>query len=728
MGRILVVAEKPSVARDIAKTLGAGQKGDGCLLGEKYVVSWAIGHLVTLAEPEEYGEKFKKWSFASLPIIPDEMELKAIKNTRSQLKVLHKWMNDKEITSIICATDSGREGELIFRYIYEITKCNKPFQRLWISSMTEQAIKEGFANLKDGTAYDLLYHSAKCRSEADWLVGMNATRAYTLRYHVLLSIGRVQTPTLALIVDKQKEINAFVSKDYYEIQTVFDGFHGFWIDEEEQTKIENEAVAKEISDKINAQDSLVTKVEKEEKRIPAPLLYDLTELQRECNRKFGYSAKKTLDIAQSLYEKRKMITYPRTDSRYLSDDMKGKVQNTMKRLGESQPFEEFATPLINGAKLLFTKRIIDNSKVTDHHAIIPTDVRPRLDSLAEEEKNVFLLVAARFISAFYPHYRYEVTKVYFTCQDERLLSKGTVVLEEGWQGVERKLVPMKGKKEKGNEEQKLPPLTEGELHKIKEAKVLKKKTTPPKAYTESSLLSAMENAGRFVEDETLKEQMKDSGLGTPATRAAIIERLLSVGYITRKGKNLIPTEKGMQLIQVVPEELRSPQTTGKWEKGLSSIAKGNMEEERFMASIKRYVSFLVEDAIKRKTDIVFPEEAKMGAKKGGKSLGKCPICKDGDVLENSKAYFCGKWKTGCKFTVWKDSLTPYGIELNSKTIQKLLKEEKIPDVSVTLPQTGEKGKSTMIFSADGKGQIELMDFTRDEMIEGKESSQANEGE
>lgn len=728
MGRILVVAEKPSVARDIAKTLGAGQKGDGCLLGEKYVVSWAIGHLVTLGEPEEYGEKFKKWSFASLPIIPEEMELKAIKNTRSQLKVLHKWMNDKEISSIICATDSGREGELIFRYIYEITKCKKPFQRLWISSMTEQAIKEGFANLKDGAAYDLLYHSAKCRSEADWLVGMNATRAYTLRYHVLLSIGRVQTPTLALIVDKQKEINAFVSRDYYEIQTVFDGFHGFWIDDEEQTKIENESIAKEISEKINEQNALVTKVEKEEKRIPAPLLYDLTELQRECNRKFGYSAKKTLDIAQSLYEKRKMITYPRTDSRYLSDDMKGKVQNTMMRLGETQPFEEFATPLINGEKLLFTKRIIDNSKVTDHHAIIPTDVRPRLDSLAEEEKNVFLLVAARFISAFYPHYRYEVTKAYFTCQEERLLSKGTVVLEDGWQGVERKIVPAKGKKEKGNEDQKLPPLLEGELHKIAEAKVLKKKTNPPKAYTESSLLSAMENAGRFVEDETLKEQMKDSGLGTPATRAAIIERLISVGYITRKGKNLIPTEKGMQLIQVVPEELRSPQTTGKWEKGLSSIAKGNMEEERFMASIKRYVSFLVEDAIKRKTDIVFPEEVKKGIKKGGKSLGKCPICKDGDVLENSKAYFCGKWKSGCKFTVWKDSLTPYGIELNSKIIQKLLKDEKIPNVSVTLPQTGEKGKSTMILSADGRGRIELMDFTRDEIIQGEEISQANEGE
>ncbi len=728
MGRILVVAEKPSVARDIAKTLGAGQKGDGCLLGENYVVSWAIGHLVTLAEPEEYDEKFKKWSFASLPILPEEMQLKAIKNTRSQLKVLHKWMNDKEISSIVCATDSGREGELIFRYIYEITKCRKPFQRLWISSMTEQAIKEGFANLKEGSAYDLLYHSAKCRSEADWLVGMNATRAYTLRYNVLLSIGRVQTPTLALIVEKQKEINAFVSKDYFEIQTDFGGFQGFWIDEGEQTKIETESAAKEISEKVDGQDALVAKVEKEEKRIPAPLLYDLTELQRECNKKFGYSAKKTLDIAQSLYEKRKLITYPRTDSRYLSDDMKGKVQSTMKHLGESELFEEFAMPLVNGKKLSFTKRIIDNTKVTDHHAIIPTDVRPRLDILAEEEKNVFLLVAARFISAFYPHFRYEVTKAYFTCREERLLSKGTVILEEGWQAVERKIIPVKAKKEKGNEEQKLPLLTEGELYNIAEAKVLKKKTTPPKAYTESSLLSAMENAGRFVEDETLKEQMKDSGLGTPATRAAIIERLLAVGYITRKGKNMVPTEKGMQLIQIVPEALRSPQTTGKWEKGLSSIAKGNMEEERFMASIRRYVSFLVDDAIQRKTDVVFPEEVKKGVKKGGKSFGKCPVCKEGDVLENSKAYFCGKWKTGCKFTVWKDSLTPYGIELNNKMIQQLLKSEKIPDVSVTLPQTGEKGKATMIFSADGKGRIELMDFTRDTMLLDNVSSQANEGE
>ncbi|KXL53182.1 DNA topoisomerase 3 [Anaerotignum neopropionicum] len=727
MGRILVVAEKPSVARDIAKTLGITQKGEGCLMGERYVVSWAIGHLVTLAEPEEYNEKFKKWSFASLPILPEKMELKAIKNTRTQLKILHQWMNNKEIDSIVCATDSGREGELIFRYIYNITKCKKPFQRLWISSMTEQAIKDGFANLKDGAAYDLLYHSAKCRSEADWLVGMNATRAYTLRYDVLLSIGRVQTPTLALIVEKQKEIDAFVTKPYFEVQGDFGGFYGFWIDDEADTKIENEEKATVITQKVEGQNAVVTKVEKEEKRILPAQLYDLTELQRECNRRFGYSAKKTLDTAQGLYEKRKLITYPRTDSRYLSEDMKGKVQSTMKRLAELESFQEFAKPLLTDNGLSFSKRIIDNTKVTDHHAIIPTDVRLRLDSLTQEELNVFLLVASRFISVFYPNYRYEVTKAFFSCEDERFLSKGTVVLQEGWQEIEKKLIPGKEKKEKTNDEQKLPPLSEGEVYLILEAKVLKKKTTPPKPYTESSLLSAMENAGRFVEDETLKEQMKDSGLGTPATRAAIIERLLAVGYITRKGKNLIPTEKGKQLIQVVPEALRSPQTTAKWEKGLSSIAKGKMEEQRFMESIKRYVSFLVEDAARRKTEVVFPEEEKKGSRKGGKTLGKCPVCKDGDVLENRKAFFCSKWKTGCKFTVWKDSLSPYGIALTEKMMQQLLKDGKIPDVSVALPQTGDKGKAALIFSADGKGRIELMDFTRNLKIE-ENITQANEGE
>ena len=719
MGKILVIAEKPSVARDIAKVLKANQKGDGCLIGENYVVSWAVGHLVTLAEPEDYDEKYKKWNFSTLPILPEEMKLKAIQQTRSQLKVLHKWMNSAEIDSLICATDSGREGELIFRYIYEITNCKKPFERLWISSMTEEAIKEGFATLKDGREYDLLYTSAKCRSEADWLVGMNATRAYTLRYDALLSIGRVQTPTLALIVNKQKEIDAFVAEDYFEVQADFGGYTGMWIDQEEHTRIEKEETAKAIVQKVSGKQAVITKVEKEEKKTPPPLLYDLTELQRDCNKKFGFSAKKTLDIAQSLYEKRKMITYPRTDSRYLSDDMKGKVHNTLRRLNEVVEYQPYTQPL--SGNISFTKRIIDNSKVTDHHAIIPTDGKLRVDSLTEEEKKVFSLVAARFLAVFYPYYRYETTKVYAMAEQEQFLSKGTVVLEEGWQAVEKALVPATAtkKKKKDEEEQKLPALTEGEQRKIEKAAVQKKKTKPPTPYTESSLLSAMENAGRFVEDEALKEQMKDSGLGTPATRAAIIERLLTVGYIVRKGKNLIPTEKGMKLIEVVPIEMSSPQTTGKWEKGLSSISKGKMTEERFMASIRRYVQFLIQDAASgRRADVVFPAEQIRGKKRKNNAFGKCPVC-GRDILENTKSFYCAGWKNGCKFSLWKDSLTPYGLTLDGGMVKLLLKSGKTERIPVSLPQTGEKGTAVLILNKEKGGQIEIMDFIREVAETGK---------
>ena len=719
MGKILVIAEKPSVARDIAKVLKANQKGDGCLIGENYVVSWAVGHLVTLAEPEDYDEKYKKWNFSTLPILPEEMKLKAIQQTRSQLKVLHKWMNSAEIDSLICATDSGREGELIFRYIYEITNCKKPFERLWISSMTEEAIKEGFATLKDGREYDLLYTSAKCRSEADWLVGMNATRAYTLRYDALLSIGRVQTPTLALIVNKQKEIDAFVAEDYFEVQADFGGYTGMWIDQEEHTRIEKEETAKAIVQKVSGKQAVITKVEKEEKKTPPPLLYDLTELQRDCNKKFGFSAKKTLDIAQSLYEKRKMITYPRTDSRYLSDDMKGKVHNTLRRLNELEEYQSYTQPL--SGNISFTKRIIDNSKVTDHHAIIPTDGKLRVDSLMEEEKKVFSLVAARFLAVFYPYYRYETTKVYAMAEQEQFLSKGTVVLEEGWQAVEKALVPATAtkRKKKDEEEQKLPALTEGEQRKIEKAAVQKKKTKPPTPYTESSLLSAMENAGRFVEDEALKEQMKDSGLGTPATRAAIIERLLTVGYIVRKGKNLIPTEKGMKLIEVVPIEMSSPQTTGKWEKGLSSISKGKMTEERFMASIRRYVQFLIQDAASgRRADVVFPAEQIRGKKRKNNAFGKCPVC-GRDILENTKSFYCAGWKNGCKFSLWKDSLTPYGLTLDGGMVKLLLKSGKTERIPVSLPQTGEKGTAVLILNKEKGGQIEIMDFIREVAETGK---------
>lgn len=714
MGKILVIAEKPSVARDIAKVLKAGQKGDGCLIGEEYVVSWAVGHLVTLAEPEDYDEKYKKWNLSQLPIIPEQMKLKAVPKTRPQLKILHKWMNSKEIDSIICATDSGREGELIFRYIYDIVKCKKPFRRLWISSMTEQAVREGFAALKDGGEYDLLYHSAKCRSEADWLVGMNATRAYTTQYHALLSIGRVQTPTLAIIVERQKEIDAFVPEDYFELQADFGDFRGTWIDKEEHSRIPKEETAKALAAKVQGKPALVEKVEKEEKRTPPPLLYDLTELQRDCNRKFGFSAKKTLDIAQGLYEKRKAITYPRTDSRYLSDDMKGKATHTVQRLAELEQYAGFAQPLLAEGGMSFSKRIMDNSKVTDHHAIIPTDGKLRPDTFSEDEQKVFSLVAARFLAVFYPYYRYEVTKITVRTEGEAFLAKGTVILEEGWQAVEKALAPSPARGKKKEEEQKLPPVQEGEARRTEKTKVLRKKTAPPLPYTESSLLSAMENAGRFVEDETLREQMKDSGLGTPATRAAIIERLLTVGYIVRKGKTLVPTEKGQKLIAIVPDEMRSPQTTGKWEKGLASIAKGKMSEERFMESIRRYVRFLVQDAASgRKADIVFPEESRRGKGRKTNSFGKCPLC-GRDVLENTKAFYCAGWKGGCKFTLWKDSLKPYGVEMDGAFAKKLLKEGKTERLPVALPQTGEKGTAVFLLNKEKGGLPEMMDFMREE--------------
>lgn len=713
MGKTLVIAEKPSVARDIAKTLGVSGKNEGYLTGENYVVSWAIGHLVTLAEPEAYDVKYKKWNFETLPILPDSMKLEAIKKTRSQLKVLHKLMHSREIDEIICATDSGREGELIFRYIYEITQCRKPFRRLWISSMTETAIREGFAHLQDGSHYDLLYHSARCRAEADWLVGMNASRAYTIRYGALLSIGRVQTPTLALIVEKQKEIDAFVPQDYFEVQADFEQYTGFWIDEKENTRLDLREKAEQIAARVKGQRGIASQIVKEEKRQLPPLLYDLTELQRECNRKFGFSAKKTLDIAQSLYEKRKMITYPRTDSRYLSDDMVGKIKQTLGRLKDVQEFSPYAAEVLAKEKLPLSKRIIDNSKVTDHHAIIPTDTRLRTDHLTPEENKVFSLVAARFLAVFYPAYVYESTKVYTKVGLDTFLSKGKTVLQEGWQAVEKALLPetRKNKTEK-EEEQQLPPLTEQQPVVAKRTKVLDKKTKAPPPYTESTLLSAMENAGRFVEDEELKEQMKDSGLGTPATRAAIIERLLSVGYIMRKGKTLVPTEKGQKLIAVVPEELRSPQTTGKWEKGLSSIAKGKMTEERFLESIRRYVRFLVDDAAQHKKDVVFEAERPRGKRSRAQGLGKCPLCGKGKILENSRSYYCTEWKNGCKFSLWKDSTEPYGILLDAPKVKRLLKGEKLEKIPVVLPQTGERGTADLILSPDHSGRVELMNVTR----------------
>jgi len=592
LGKTLIIAEKPSVGRDIAKVLKCKSKGDGYLYSDEYIISWAVGHLVSLADPQDYDPSLKKWSLGSLPIIPSSFQLKPIQSSKKQLDVLKKLMASKEVDSLICATDSGREGELIFRYIYDYAKCRKPFRRLWISSMTDKAITEGFDKLKPGSEYDNLYRSAKCRSEADWLVGINASRAYTLRHNVLYSIGRVQTPTLAIIVARQKEIDAFVPKDYWEIFVDFDIYKAIWVDKDKkESKILEKEKAQAIIDKIEGKNGRVDSIEKEDKKQLPWLLYDLTELQRDCNRKFGYTAKKTLSIAQDLYEKRKLITYPRTDSRYLTDDMKPKIRAVLQRLDFGE-YKDYAQRLLDMEALPFSKRIFDNGKVSDHHAIIPTESKVNVNALSQDELNVYGLIARRFISVFYPPYLYSVTRIITIIEEENFLTKGTTVNQLGFM----ELYKNDKDKEEGEEDAVLPELETGQEYPLSKSQLKQKKTQPPKTYTEATLLSAMENAGRFVEDETLKEQMKDSGLGTPATRAAIIERLLQVGYLERKGRTLIPTEKGIRLISIVPEQVKSPETTGKWEKGLSSIAKGKMDAGRFMGSIVRYVNFLVESS------------------------------------------------------------------------------------------------------------------------------------
>lgn len=612
----LIIAEKPSVAADIGKVLGVNRKYNGYIEDEQYIISWAVGHLVGLKEPEDYDLRYKKWRFTDLPILPAEMGLKPNASTEKQLNIIQQLAGRSDVAELICATDSGREGELIFRYIYDYIECQKPVRRLWISSMTDESIHEGFQKLKNSGEYDNLYYSAKCRSEADWLVGINATRAYTTLYSDLFSVGRVQTPTLALIVDREEELTNFVPKDYYEVVATFNSssgeYSGTWFDGQiSETKIFKPEKAEEIAAQVKGQSGKVVEVEKKNNRQKPPLLYDLTELQRQANKEFGLTAQEVLDIAQSLYEKYKLITYPRTDSRYLSDDMKQTVIDTINSI-YVPPFCPAIDKLKvdDKIKLNFSKRIIDNKKITDHHAIIPTKKTPNLKSLPEKERKIYQTVVKRFLAVFYPDYEFQMTKVITEVAGDQFVSKGKIVKNEGWKWLyqkpeSRKMEEVSKPEETKSEEEKeaedevagsLPPLRKGQAADAISTEILKKQTTPPKPYTEASLLSAMENAGRFVEDEELKEQLRESSFGTPATRAGIIERLLKVGYIQRTGKTLRPTKKGKDLIGMVPKSLRSPETTGKWERGLSKISRGELEPQVFMKTIQRFVTHIVKNA------------------------------------------------------------------------------------------------------------------------------------
>lgn len=601
----LIVAEKPSVAKDIARVLGVKSRGDGYLYGEEYVITWAIGHLVSLCEPGEVNEKWQKWNMYDLPMLPASIPLKALPATKKQYDTVRKLMNSEKIDSIICATDSAREGELIFRYIYELAGCRKPVERLWISSMTDAAIRQGFDNLKPSVCYDALYESARCRSVADWLVGMNASRAFSLRYNAHLSIGRVQTPTLNLIVKRDIEIENFVPQDYWEVKASFGDYEGLWVNPETR---ETRAPSKEMAEKVKAEtlkrEATVVESEAEIKRMPPPQLFDLTTLQREANKKHGYSADKTLKIAQALYERHKLLTYPRTDSRYLSDDMQPKIQKTLQRLPE--PYAEFvSSPDIN--LRMHTKRFYDNSKISDHHAIVPTEKLPNLASLSLEEKNIYDMVVRRLIAAHYPAYEYEAAKIITEAGGHRFKSTGSAPLREGWKALYRSDKPEKG-------EVLLPKLEKGAKRRVEKVNIKANKTKPPQPHNDASILKMMENAGRDIEDETLREQMKDSGLGTPATRAAIIERLIQVGYARRSGKHLVSTEKGRKLIAVVPEQISSAVTTGKWEKALSAMAGFDDVElrgaksARFLDGINKFSIFLVDAARAANSTVQFENE------------------------------------------------------------------------------------------------------------------------
>ena len=670
----LVVAEKPSVARDIARVLGARDKGENCLIGGGYVVTWAIGHLVTLKEPQELDERYTKWRTQDLPILPERMETKVIRKTAAQFRSVKKLMNDKETESIVCATDSGREGELIFRYIYELAGCKKPVMRLWISSMTDEAIHQGFDTLRPSSDYDALYASARCRADADWLIGMNATRAYTLRYNVLLSVGRVQTPTLSMLVKRRKEIDAFVPQTYYTVRADFGSYQGTYVSPKGERRIDSRDLAEEIAARVKGRQGVVAEATREKKAERPPLLYDLTTLQREANTQLAFTAQKTLATAQKLYEQHKLITYPRTDSRYLSRDMAGKAEKAL--ASYSGELAEIGQKAL-GFGVHLTPRVFDDAKLTDHHAIIPTGKAVDRINLTQDERRLYEMIARRLAAVFYPNHEYDALRVVTRVGEDAFVSTGRSITQEGWKEVYRQQAEKKRKA--SDDEQELPPLAQGDEVSCRSAKAKEEQTKPPKEHNDASLLREMEHAGRQIEDETLREAMKDCALGTPATRAAIIERLIKVGYVKRSGKNLVATPKGVQLIDAVPPEIASPETTGRWERALSQIARGQDGEARFREGIARLAAFLVQHA-SGAPDVPFEKEERRG--KGArrpKDMGlTCPVCGQGKMAENSKGYYCTRFRDGCRFTVWKNALVRAGgPELNEKLLRLCVEKKEV---------------------------------------------------
>ena len=681
----LVLAEKPSVAMSLSKVIGADQRGDGYMEGNGYLVSWCVGHLVELSQPEAYDEKYAKWKYDDLPILPEHWQYQVSASTKKQFGILKKLMQRKDVESLICATDAGREGELIFRLVYHQCGCKKPVERLWISSMEDSAIREGFQKLRPGTEYDALYEAALCRERADWMVGINASRLFSCLYNQPLAVGRVMTPVLAMTVLQEAAIAAFVPEKFYTVSlTLADGGTA------SSKRFAQKADAELLLSKCRKEKRVtVQKMERKEKSESPPQLYDLTALQRDANRLLGFTAQQTLDYAQSLYEKR-LITYPRTDSRFLTEDMAASLPGLVTDTGKAFAVEE---PIP-----IHVQQVINGSKVTDHHALLPTKSMANADlaALPAGERNVLRLIAARLLCAVGEPHRYAETTLTTICAGEEFSAKGKVVLSEGWKTVERKMLgDLLGKQK---EAVVLPDVKEQSQCSVAGAELKEGQTSPPKPYTEDTLLSAMQAAGA----DSMPEGVERQGIGTPATRAATIEKLVQKGFLERKGnkktKVLLPTDKGKALITVMPEEIQSPEMTADWETKLLQIERGEMEPSEFMTEINTMITELVKNT-----------EMKKGANAlmKNKIIGICPNC-GANVVEREKGWFCENRE--CRFVLWKDNafFKRLGKRLDSHVADKLLRDGRVR-LKDCKSAKGKTYNATVLLSceADGRSKFSL---------------------
>ena len=676
----LVICEKPSVAKSITSALGVTSRADGYFEGNGYLISWCIGHLVGLADAAAYDDRYKKWRYEDLPILPDPFRYVVSEEKTAQFRILRSLMERPDVTELVNACDAGREGELIFRLVYEAAGCSKPFSRLWISSMEDAAIREGFADLRPGADYDPLYQSALCRQKADWLIGINASRLFSVLYHRTLNIGRVQTPTLAMLADRDSKIVLFRKEKYHHVRLALEGAEAV------SDRIVSPEDAQAIRDACDGQRAVCVSLVREKKTEKPPKLYDLTTLQREANRVFGYTAKQTLDYAQSLYEK-KLLTYPRTDSRYLTCDMAETASVVLHLAARVPPFDacpEFFPDVL---------ALVNDKEVSDHHALIPTLELEKADvpGLPVGERNILLLVCCKLLCAAAESFVYEAVTATFDCGGHTFTAKGKQVLSQGWRAIQKVFrSSLKEKPEDDEAEGVLPALTEGQVFEPVAASVTEHFTSPPKPYTEDTLLSAMENAGK----EDIPEDAERRGLGTPATRAAIIEKLVSGGFVERKGKNLIPTKAGVNLVTVLPELLTSPKLTADWEQRLNEVAKDQVSPEDFMDGIEAMAAELV-----RKYSHISEDGQKLFQPEK-ETVGLCPRCGK-PVYEGKKNFACSD--RACQFVMWKNDrfFEQRGKVFTTKIAAALLKDGKAKVKRLRSLRTGKTYDGTIVLADTG---------------------------